>query len=68
MGTEQLRLELESESSPIEALDKIFHQKKDMVMQSIILLSSWWNERNKIREGERIINRTICYWGPSLCL
>ncbi|PVH61391.1 hypothetical protein PAHAL_3G022900 [Panicum hallii] len=50
---EDQRALLAGKSSPIEVIHHILQLKGEEQMKLIVLLWQWWNERNKIREGEK---------------
>ncbi|RLN31237.1 hypothetical protein C2845_PM05G24200 [Panicum miliaceum] len=50
---EEQRKLLSEMNSPNEVLHYILQMKGEEQMKMIVLLWKWWNERNRIREGEK---------------
>jgi hypothetical protein len=49
---EVIRGVLASMTSPMQVLKKILHMEESSKIHTIVLLWTWWSERNKIREGK----------------
>jgi hypothetical protein len=59
MGLEVIKGVLASMTSPMQVLQKILQLEESSKIHTIVLLWTWWSERNKIREGERQDRRKL---------
>jgi len=53
MGPDNIREKLKDQRSVMNVVEQILMLDRPIQLKVLFLMSNWWNERNRIREGEK---------------
>lgn len=53
MGPDNIREKLKDQRSVMNVVEQILMLDQPIQLKVLFLMSNWWNERNRIREGEK---------------